>query len=305
MTGAWEDRNCFSMLMKANRNKAPRVADFSSSIFCVLLLLLCFAAGCATPIGVTRGSIQDTYYALTANVLSTGEFSNWSNQVLQRTNLTEKFDKNPEAALLEMRKVFETRMTPDRLFALAELSFYYAEKSGKNEHFLASAVYAYAFLFPEDGTPPPDPLDPRLRLAADIYNLGIVLGLDTPDGEAVVFQDGKLALPFGEIELSVDQASFIWGGFRFKRFVPVGEFQIRGLSNRYRQAGIGAPFAAELEPLAYGTSSGGSTQTVTSGEESAGNGGYQIRRAAARGRYRKTQRHCGDLCSRPHVHGQA
>jgi len=47
----------------------------------------------------------------------------------------------------------------------------------------------------------------------------------------------------------VEASGFLWGGFRLKRFIPVGEFDIRGLRNRYRQAGIGAPLAAELEPM--------------------------------------------------------
>ncbi len=217
-----------------------------------ILLLFYFTAGCATPIGVTRGSTQDTYFALTANVLSAGEPSSWSKQLLQRSNLLELFDDDPEAALKELRKGFEVRVTSERVFALAELSFYHAERNEKNSHYLASAVYAYAFLFPEDGTPAPDPLDPRRRLAADLYNLGLIRGLDSPDGEEVILQEGKYPLPFGELELSVDQSSLLWGVLRFKRFIPVGEFEIRGLNNRYRQAGIGAPLAAELEPVESG-----------------------------------------------------
>jgi pimeloyl-ACP methyl ester carboxylesterase len=240
------------MCVGTKKQQAPFLYDFVRSLYCALLLLLWFAAGCVTPIGVTRASTQDTYYALTANVLSAGEPSSWSNQVLHRSNLKEKYDDDPEAALTEMRKALVVSLTPDRLFALSELSFYYAEHSQKNAYYLASAVYAYAFLFPEEKTMPLDRLDPRRRLAADLYNLGLVRGLDTPDGEAVILQEGTLKLPFGEIELSVDQASYIWGAFRFKRFIPVGDFQIRGLSNRYRQAGIGAPLAAELEPLGVG-----------------------------------------------------
>jgi pimeloyl-ACP methyl ester carboxylesterase len=240
------------MFMDTKRKPTPFAYHFSGSFYCALVLLLCFAAGCATPIGVIRGSTQDTYYALTANVLSAGKPSSWSTQVLHRSNLTERYEEDPEAALKEMHKTLAVSPAPDRLFALSELSFYHAEETGKNEHYLASAVYAYAFLFPEDGTPPPDPLDPRRRLAADLYNLGLVRGLYAPDGEEVVLQEGKLSLPFGDLELSVDQASFLWGGFRFKRFIPVGDFQVRGLSNRYRQAGIGAPLAAELEPVGSG-----------------------------------------------------
>jgi Putative serine esterase (DUF676) len=240
------------MFVKLEKNRALPPSPLTGLYWCALALLLFLAAGCTTPIGVTRGSTQDTYYALTANVLSAGKPSSWSTQVLQRSNLTERYDDDPESALNEMRKTFAVRVTPDRLFALSELSFYHAEQSGKNEYYLASAVYAYAFLFPEDETPPPDPLDPRRRLAADLYNLGLVRGLDSPDSEEVVFENGTLNLPFGELELSVDRSSYLWGAFRFKRFIPVGEFEVRGFSNRYRQAGIGAPLAAELEPTGSG-----------------------------------------------------
>ena len=40
----------------------------------------------------------------------------------------------------------------DRLFALAELSFLHAERTGDRAYFLASAVYAWALLFPGDAT---------------------------------------------------------------------------------------------------------------------------------------------------------
>ena len=223
----------------------------------VLLTLVFLVTGCSTPIGVVRGTTQEVYYALTANVLSAGEPSSLSKQVLQRTNLVERFDADATAALAELHKslsllVGDELATEYRLFALAELSFYHAEQSEKSEDYLASAIYAYAFLFPEEGAPQLDPLDPRVRLAADLYNIGLVRGLAAPAGEEVVLQEGKLSLAFGELDLSVDQSSFLWGGFRFNRFIPVGDFLVRGFSNRYRQAGIGAPLAAELEPIGSG-----------------------------------------------------
>jgi len=221
-------------------------------------LITVIAAGwlltaCSTPIGVVRGTTQETYYHLTANVLSAGEPSIWSMQALQRSNLAERFHDDQAAALGELRKTIRKTQSRDQindgLFALSELSFYFAEQSGERERFLAAAVYAYAFLFPGDDTLPPDPLDPRRRLAADLYNLGLVRGLVSPDGEEVVLQEAKLSLPFGELDLTLEPRQLAWGGFRFTRFIPVGEFEVRGLRNRYRQAGIGAPLAAELGPL--------------------------------------------------------
>jgi pimeloyl-ACP methyl ester carboxylesterase len=76
--------------------------------------------------------------------------------------------------------------------------------------------------------------------------------LASPDGEQVVLDARTVPLPFGELALTSDQAGFLWGGYRFSRFVPVGEFVVRGLSNRYRQTGIGAPLAADLAPVESG-----------------------------------------------------
>ncbi|MBI4522288.1 MAG: alpha/beta fold hydrolase [Deltaproteobacteria bacterium] len=213
-------------------------------------------SGCATPIGVVRGNTQDIHYALTANVLSAGRPSSWSTQVLHRNNLFERFQVDAEATLGALQKLLGQRAGEerlrDRLFTLSELSFYYAEQAGKNEHYLAAAVYAYAFLFPEDNTLSPNPLDPRLRLAVDLYNLGLVRGLASLDGQEVMVREGTYELPFGELELKLEASGFLWGGFRLNRFIPVGEFDIRGVRNRYHQAGIGAPLAAEVEPVLSG-----------------------------------------------------
>jgi pimeloyl-ACP methyl ester carboxylesterase len=183
-------------------------------------------------------------------VLSAGAPSSWSAQVLHRTNLVERYAADPEDTLQRLRKsladpVGEERLR-DRLFALSELSFYRAEQTGNPEHYLAAAIYAYAFLFPDDGTQPLDPLDPRGRWAADLYNRGLTRGLASADGAQVILDTRTVSLPFGELALTSDQAHFAWSGYRFSRLVPVGEFVVRGLSNRYRQAGIGAPLAAEL-----------------------------------------------------------
>jgi pimeloyl-ACP methyl ester carboxylesterase len=215
-------------------------------LFTVILL----AAGCSTPIGVVRGTTQETYYALTANVLSAGEPSSWSKQVLHRDNLTDRFENDPDGALASLHQRLRYGATADRLFALAELSFFHAEQSAKREYYLAAAAYSYAFLLPEREVMAPRPIDPRARLAVDLYNWGISRGLASSDGEEVLLAPGTQRLPFGEMTLTVDPSQFLWGGYRFKRFIPVGEFVVRGLANRYRQAGVGAALAAELEPIA-------------------------------------------------------
>jgi pimeloyl-ACP methyl ester carboxylesterase len=222
-----------------------------------LLLLSCLpllVSACATPIGVTRVDTHSVYRSLTASVLSTGRPSAATEQVLVRTGLAQRFHDDPEATLATLRGT-GVDLNRDHLFALAELSFLHAENTHQPEYYLAAAVYAYAFLLPTAG---PDrgvslsPADPRPRLAADLYNLGLTLGLSTPEGDRVLLAAGQQPLPFGSLTLAVDQAQFVWGGYRMSGFIPVGQFKLRGLRNRYRQPGVGAPLAAELSPLASG-----------------------------------------------------
>jgi len=174
-------------------------------------VVLLFSYGCSTPIGVVRGTTQEMHYALTANVLSAGEPSNWSKQVLHTTNLTERFDADPAATLNILHKslaqLSEDRLQ-DRFFALSELSFLYAESNSARPHFLAAAVYAYALLVPDNDGQRLDPLDPRVRLAADIYNRGITKGLATDDDAEVLLDARTVALPFGELVLSTDPAGY-------------------------------------------------------------------------------------------------
>jgi hypothetical protein len=230
---------------------ATTIRHRARSDLAILLGALLLASACATPVGVVRGNPKLVYRALTASVLSTGEPSASTAQVLHRRGLATRFEDDPEAVLTELRGT-GVGLSRDRLFALAELSFAHADKEKKREYYLAAAVYAYAFLLPDAPAGDANPIDPRMRLAADFYNLGVTLGLTARDEPHVILEAGDHALSFGRLELILDPTSFNWGGYRMTRFIPVAEFEVRGLANRYRQPGVGAPLAAELAPTGEG-----------------------------------------------------
>jgi pimeloyl-ACP methyl ester carboxylesterase len=223
----------------------------SSRILPVLLLLAVLATGCATPVGVERVDPRTVHRALTRNVLSSGELSERSVIAFERFDLRERLASDAVGALAAMHEVMveQPEPQPDVLFALAEASFQHAEASGKRAYFLASAVYAYAFLFPEDHARIPSPYDPRYRLACDLYNRGLTSGFSSDDGMEVILQTATHRLPFGQLEVTYDTAGEIWGTRRLAHMVPVAELEVRGLRNRYRQSGIGAPLAADARPL--------------------------------------------------------
>jgi hypothetical protein len=213
-----------------------------------LAIVILLASGCATPVGVSRFNEQAAQRELNANILSVGKPSDYSTQILERTALSERFKYEPEPVLAELNSGLGKTDERDRLFALSELSFAHAEDSGNQSYYLASAAYAYAFLFPANPADAPGEYDPRLRLAVDLYNRGIALGLGTKDGKEVDLSARQLSLPFGALNLGIDQAGFNYDGNHLTKFVSIADLKVRGLRNTYRNAGIGAALSARVEP---------------------------------------------------------
>jgi pimeloyl-ACP methyl ester carboxylesterase len=214
-------------------------------VFGLVFLLPLLLAACAAPVTVERVDPRTVHRELTANVLTVGEESGASRNVLYRWDLTERFESDPEGALAQLHAaVAGGRAGRDELFTLAELSFLHAERTGKQEYYLAAAVYAYALLFPNGAADPLYPVDPRLRVAADLYNRGLTSGFASADRSVIDLRGGTWALPFGELTVELDPKWLRWGDRRLVNFVPVAELEVRGLRERYRRPGIGAPLAA-------------------------------------------------------------
>lgn len=213
------------------------------------------AAGCATPVGVRRASERHIYETLTANALSTDEASVSSRQVALRLGLSEQLREDPESGLAELHARTLEEMDGDRLFALAEYSFIHARRVRSRAYFVAASIYAYAFLFPEDGSSAPDPLDPRLRTGVNLYNRAIAAALVSETGE-VVLREREFPFHLGVLDLSIDPAGFEWADRRLANFVSAAELEVRGLRNRYRRNGLGAPFIADPLPVEGGATPG-------------------------------------------------
>jgi pimeloyl-ACP methyl ester carboxylesterase len=219
-----------------------------SAALLVALALGIAVTGCAPLVGLKRLSPRDVGRSYTSNVLSTDDLSDATRIALRRHNLFEQFDDEPEAALARLHAIaVGESASGDDLFALAELSFFHGQRSGKQSYYLAAVVYAFAFLFPEDVTQQPAAMDPRYRWSCDIYDRGLTLGFKEAKGENLEPRAGHYPLPFGVLDVQFDQADLTWGGRRLKDFVPVSEFEVIGLRNRYRSYGIGAPLAAATE----------------------------------------------------------
>jgi pimeloyl-ACP methyl ester carboxylesterase len=215
-----------------------------------LALLLCASAAvaCASPTGIRRVDAREVHKTLTENVLSTGRLSVPTRQTLQRLGLRELFEHDPAGGIDALHAtLLENPSAGTRLFALAELSFWLGERTHDRARYLSAAVYAYAYLFPPEGVAPPDATDPRYRVACDLYNRGLTEGMSVEKLHSDEWAGETMQLPFGELEITFDRRELEWAGWRLGDFLPAAYFEVRGLRNRYRYPGIGAPLVATLE----------------------------------------------------------
>jgi pimeloyl-ACP methyl ester carboxylesterase len=183
---------------------------------------------------------------LTSNALSTGRLSGSTQIVLHQQDLEALYAAAPANGIAALHRIVAAGDSgQDALFALSEMSFLEAERTNDRSYFLATVIYAYAFLFPTSPAERPNPFDPRLRTAADLYNRALTRGLAAADGIHVDLHEGDYALPFGSLSISFDPTALHWADRGLSNYVPAAELHIEGLHNRYREAGIGAPLAAE------------------------------------------------------------
>jgi pimeloyl-ACP methyl ester carboxylesterase len=206
--------------------------------------LLALAAGCATPVGVDRVDPRTVQRELLQSALTGDQPSAPTRELLTRLDLRDAFQRDPDGVLATLHQGFVDQGDLDRLYALAELSFLQAERTGRRDHALAAAVYAYTFLF--GGAEALHRFDPRVQVARHLYNRGLSLGLRTRDGRFVAVENVRYELPFGTLDVRVPPDETIWAGWRLERFASATDFRVRGLQNRYRRAGVGAPLTAAL-----------------------------------------------------------
>jgi pimeloyl-ACP methyl ester carboxylesterase len=217
------------------------------AVFSLLLAAMVVLNGCATPVGVRRMDPPEAHRRLTESVLTDQNLSAPTLQLLNRADLAEKFKDHPAEVISTLHEGMLTAGQRDVIFALAELSFLHATRSEDRSYFLASAVYAYASIFPKNVKDALDPFDPRLRTAVDLYNQGLAEGFTKKETGKVVLESGTYRLPFGELIMHIDPDEFRWGSYRLNDFFAASAFDVRGLRNNYRWPGVGMALVATLE----------------------------------------------------------
>jgi len=219
-----------------------------------LVLALVLLAGCVNPIGADKVSPRQGYLHLHENALTSDQFSSDARRVLNRYGLDEAFRKNPDATLEKLQGIACKDERRDVIYALSELNYWNADRQSRSvkpgvpklarDSYFASAIYAYLYLLGESTESRPNPFDIRFRAAGDLYNRGLAQGLMVNTNALVRLAGGPRQTPPGVVEVQFTQPGFPWSLDLIKAFYSADEFDVRGLSTRNRDSGLGAPLIA-------------------------------------------------------------
>jgi hypothetical protein len=152
--------------------KCSPARNLAAALSCIIWLLL--AAGCATPVGVERVDATTAQHDLTANALTADEPSPSARNVLRRWVLSERCDDDPAGAIATLYTIAtDGRGDEDEVIALAENVLPLSREDA------SAAVLPWRCSLQlcdsRERVAAAEPCDPRLRLAADLYNLGIIV----------------------------------------------------------------------------------------------------------------------------------
>jgi pimeloyl-ACP methyl ester carboxylesterase len=221
------------------------------------LLLLGLLAGCATPVGVTRISSEESYRQSTSNPLNEGKASNATHVVLQRYDLTSTYRDDPVSTIRFLHKTALGDERRDILFALAELSYLHGERlrgssswddvAHAPDYFLLSAIYAYLYLLGDGPEPPPTAWDVQFREACDLYNRALGRGFPADENGALTIGERVRKLPIGELTIIKNVETLNWNIDDFTSFLPANNYEVSGFTVRNRTSGLGLPLIATLK----------------------------------------------------------
>lgn len=221
---------------------------------CVVASWMLMACGCSTltPVGVSSMGKNYAYDQIDRCALNAKAYSSYTAAVLHRHALEGVYARSPASCIAKLHALACVDNRRDPLFALAELTFLLGKQDRSitmdgrtlrpENFFAASAVYAYLYLLGPGAEGVPDAFDRRFRLACDLYNrsLGYVIARREGRGSS---GDVVWPLPVGSIVIRRGGAAadFDIPLRENATFVSADRFQIRGLSVRNRNAGLGSP----------------------------------------------------------------
>jgi pimeloyl-ACP methyl ester carboxylesterase len=224
--------------------------------------LLLLASGCRAPIGADQEAPKEVFQQVHGNALVNDRTSAETRAILHRFDQDDQFNENPDATLRLLHQKAEQSGDRSILYALSELNYLEGERVRRivkpweprdaRDYYLASAVYAWFFIFNNVTNQTPMAYDDRFRAACNFYNTGLSWALTgwRATNAVAILQSGTRHLPMGEIDIQFSQPGFAAPLNQFSKFLLADQFLVRGMSVRNIQPGLGAPLIAVAKSTA-------------------------------------------------------
>ncbi|GMV93087.1 MAG: hypothetical protein AMXMBFR82_28650 [Candidatus Hydrogenedentota bacterium] len=216
-----------------------------------LLLAVVLGTGCFAGVSLKPVPTAVSFRELQGNALSTNGLSIHTKQLLRTYNLQESYLEDVRGALKVLHE--EACKTGERpiLFGLSELACFAGMRSEKSQpeaalaEYNSAARYAYFYLFDEGFGAPPDPFDPRFRLACNLYNFSLarVIDLVQRSGHPMAEDAYEIPLWNGSVHVDIERTGFL-PEEDIDRVMLATEYDVVGIRNQYRTFGLGVPLIA-------------------------------------------------------------
>lgn len=179
-------------------------------------------------------------------------------ETLRRSSLLDTYKRDPERALKLLQKSARAVPDADLVYALAELSWVEGRRAESRrkggeaalDHYTGTVAYAFDYLFDPRLAAERSPIDPRYRLACDLYNAALdrLLRAATTKDRIKPGQSIQIRIQGSERTMSFR----LWPGSAWKseeleELLLASDFELKGdggLIGRSRRYGIGVPLIA-------------------------------------------------------------
>src|SRR5215471_6530637 len=214
-------------------------------LFYTLVLATCLASalvtGCA-PVTVQQTTLKNTYTDLRADVLTTGELSQMTQQVLRMQGL-ETVAQDPARAFHDLEARNTRASDDDQQVALTELALWNALRMEASDPptaldwYMLAAARSYDYLFAKTpGNPLFDLRFERMRFFYLRAVAGLVQHLKSPTGAFAAQQRTVFGQPY---VVDIASGPGLVDPNSFDELLFAGEMNFEGLANRHRRFGLG------------------------------------------------------------------
>lgn len=218
---------------------------------CFLIVPVLLGSGCFAGVSLKPVPTAVSFRELQGNALSTNGLSIHTAQLLRTYNLQESYHDDVRGALDTLHKQACETCDRSMLFALSELACYAGMKSEKANpddalaNYSSAARYAYFYLFDSGFGAPPDPFDPRFRLACSLYNFSLarMIELVQRSGQPLAEDAYDIQLWNGSMHVAVERKGFL-PEEDIDRVMLSTDYNVEGIRNQYRTFGLGVPLIA-------------------------------------------------------------